>query len=196
MERGQQAVPREQRASLIQDILQQQLDQVAFLQESQMEQQVLSWLAANQLQLQQEEDEEARVMAQELQELLQLTPEQCEQLHSAASIGLEEEVQALDTVKSSLQAMKDNDWLVNEGVTQITDQFTSILHTNQLSKFLLWTDANAEAIEQLDYVHVVTPTPNSPIFSFGVDDYHASGSMATSSSVSATAGGSNATSED
>jgi hypothetical protein len=196
MERGQQAVPREQRASLIQDILQQQLDQVAFLQESQMEQQVLSWLAANQLQLQQDDDEEALAMAQELQELLQLTPEQCEQLHSAASVGLDEEVQALDTVKSSLQAMKDNDWLVNEGVTQITDQFTSILHTNQLSKFLLWTDANAENIEQLDYVHVhVAPTPNSPIFSFGVDDYHASGSMGNNS-LSATAGGSNTISED
>jgi hypothetical protein len=64
--------------------------------------------------------------------------------------------------------MLENEWLLNEGVQGITDQFTSILHKNQLSKLLLWTDANVEAIDQLDHVQV-QPLQGAPIFMFGVE---------------------------
>ena len=85
-----------------------------------------------------------------------------------ASQGLDKEVEALETVSASLQAMIENEWLVNDGVQNITDQFTSILHKNQLSKFLLWTDANAESIDQLDHVQV-QPLQGAPVFTFGVE---------------------------
>ena len=81
---------------------------------------------------------------------------------------MENEIEALETVVSSLQAMLENKWLLNEGVQNIVDQFTSILHKNQLSKFLLWTDANMEAIDQLDHVNV-QPLQGAPLFSFGVE---------------------------
>jgi hypothetical protein len=105
---------------------------------------------------------------QDLQDLLQLSPEQCQALVQN-SAGWQDEWNALQTVKSSLQAMKENNWLWNEGCLAITDSFLSILHKNQVSKFLLWTDHNAETIEELDGVHAVDMVPDGPLFSFGVD---------------------------
>lgn len=157
MERGQQAIRPEQRGSFIQGILAQQLKQVELLREAQLEQECLVLLAED------EQDE----LSKELQEVLQLTESQKDELR-ASSQGLEKEIEALETVASSLQAMVENEWLLNDGVQNIVDQFTSILHKNQLSKFLLWTDANVDAIDQLDHVQV-QPLQGAPIFTFGVE---------------------------
>lgn len=157
MERGQQAIRPEQRSEIIQDILTQQLQQVELLRQAQMEQQCLIMLADG------EQDE----LSKELEGILQLSEAQKENLRLSAK-GLENEIEALETVISSLQAMLENKWLLNEGVQNIVDQFTSILHKNQLSKFLLWTDANMEAIDQLDHVNV-QPLQDAPVFSFGVE---------------------------
>jgi len=62
---------------------------------------------------------------------------------------------------------------MNHPVEEITQQFMSILNTGQMSKFLLWTDHNAEAIDQLDYVNAppASSTPaQSPTFVFGTDN--------------------------
>lgn len=157
MERGQQAIRPEQRGELIQDILAQQLKQVELLRQAQLEQECLVLLA--------EDDQDE--LSKELQEVLQLSDTQKQHLR-ASSQGLDKEIEALETVASSLQAMLDNEWLLNEGVQNIVDQFTSILHKNQLSKFLLWTDTNVEAIDQLDHVQV-QPLQGAPIFTFGVE---------------------------
>jgi molecular chaperone GrpE (heat shock protein) len=160
MERGQQAIPPDQRTSIIQDILTQQMHQLQLLRQSQQEQECLLFLAEAGAD---DQDE----LTRELQDLLQLTDAQKQDL-LAASRGIEKEVEALDTVIDSLKAMQDNEWLLNKGVQEITDQFTAILHKNQLSKFLLWTDANVEAIDQLDHVQV-QPLQTAPIFTFGVE---------------------------
>jgi hypothetical protein len=157
MERGQQAIRPEQRGELIQDILAQQLKQVELLRQAQLEQECLALLA--------EDDQDE--LSKELQEVLQLSDSQKQHLR-ASSQGLDKEIEALETVASSLQAMLDNEWLLNEGVQNIVDQFTSILHKNQLSKFLLWTDTNVDAIDQLDHVQV-QPLQGAPIFTFGVE---------------------------
>ena len=157
MERGQQAIKPEQRTEIIQDILRQQLEQVQLLRQSQLEQQCLAQLVND------PNDE----LSRELESVLQLTDAQKQDLQ-AASHGLDREMEALETVCASLQAMLENEWLLNEGVQNISDQFTSILHKNQLSKFLLWTDANVEAIDQLDHV-AVQPLQAAPVFSFGVE---------------------------
>ena len=157
MERGQQAIHTEQRTSIIQDILKQQMQQVELLRQSQLEQECLAMLA----------DGDQGELSNELQEILQLSDAQKENLR-VSSKGLDKEIKALETVAASLQAMLENEWLLNEGVQNITDQFTSILHKNQLSKFLLWTDANVEAIDQLDHVQV-QPLQGAPVFSFGVE---------------------------
>jgi hypothetical protein len=157
MERGQQAISPEQRKEIIQDILKQQMQQVELLRQSQLEQECLAMLAEDQ-------DDE---LSRELQDVLNLSEEQKAELRESSK-GLEGEVEALETISASLQAMQENEWLLNQGVQGITDQFTSILHPNQLSKFLLWTDANAEAIDQLDHV-TVQPLQTAPIFSFGVE---------------------------
>eukprot|EP00535_Pseudo-nitzschia_heimii_P000198 CAMPEP_0197184888 /NCGR_PEP_ID=MMETSP1423-20130617/10785_1 /TAXON_ID=476441 /ORGANISM="Pseudo-nitzschia heimii, Strain UNC1101" /LENGTH=555 /DNA_ID=CAMNT_0042635825 /DNA_START=325 /DNA_END=1992 /DNA_ORIENTATION=+ len=171
MERGQQAISQEERNSIIQDILKQQMQQVHLLQQAQREQQILAMLASEA----QEDDDEKKYsnnkqdteMLSELQEILQLTDNQKGKLRDSSK-GLRKEVEALETVSASLEAMQKNDWLLNEGVQKITDQFTSILHKNQHSKLLLWTDANAEAVDQLDVVQV-QPLQNAPVFSFGVE---------------------------
>ena len=157
MERGQQAIAADQRSTIIKDILKHQKEQVQLLQQAQMEQECLLLMASD------PEDE----LAKELDEVLQLSPEQKRALQESRQ-GLEQEIQALETIAASLQAMEENDWLVNEGVAQITDQFSSILHKNQLSKFLLWADANVEAIDQLDHV-TVQPLHGAPLFTFGVE---------------------------
>lgn len=160
MERGQQSIGPEQRTEIIRDILKQQMQQVELLKQAQVEQECLAMVANSD----EHGDDE---LARELQDLLQLTDQQKAELRESSK-GLDKEVQALETVAASLQAMQENDWLLNEGVQKITDQFMSILHKNQQSKYLLWTDANAEAIDQLDHVQV-QPLQNAPIFSFGVE---------------------------
>ena len=171
MERGQQAITPEERNSIIQDILKQQMQQVDLLQQAQREQEVLAMLAAE---ASKDEGEkkygdsiEDMKMLSELQEILQLTDDQKEKMRDSTK-DLDKEVEALGTVSASLQAIQKNDWLLNEGVQKITDQFTSILHKNQHSKLLLWTDANAESVDQLDLVQV-QPLQSAPIFSFGVE---------------------------
>lgn len=159
MERGQQAIQPEQRTSIIQDILNQQMQHVDLLRQAQLEQECLALVASEE-----NTDDE---MAKELQEILQLTDEQKQGIR-ASTQGLDQEVEALETIAASLQAMQENGWLLNEGVQGITEQFTSILHKNQLSKFLLWTDANVEAIDQLDHVQV-QPLQGAPMFTFGVE---------------------------
>lgn len=163
MERGQQELSNEERVQLIQDIVQQQRKQVEFLRETQREQEVLLSVVEN------PEDE----LSIELQSVLNLTDEQKEDIRKACR-GLEKEVQAMETFIQCLDAMQDKAWLWNEGVAQISNQFTSILHTNQLSKFLLWADGNSEALDSLEYCHAPpsqAPPASAPIFVFGMDDH-------------------------
>jgi hypothetical protein len=163
MERGQQELSNEERIQLIQDIVQQQRKQVEFLRETQREQEVLLNVVEN------PNDE----LSLELQSLLNLTDHQKENIRHACR-GLDKEVQAMETFIQCLDAMKDKAWLWNEGVAQIANQFTSILHANQLSKFLLWADGNSEALDSLEYCHAPpsqAPPANNPIFVFGMDDH-------------------------
>lgn len=169
MERGQQELSNEERIKLIKDIINQQLEQLAFLREAQMEQQLLLNIVEN------PEDE----ISMELQGVLNLDDTQKENIRKACE-GLDKEVEAMETFISCLEAMQKREWFWNEGVTQITDQFTSILHSNQLSKFLLWTDANAEALDSLEFCKApaaTAPTQGAPVFVFGMDDHAASQSM-------------------
>ena len=159
MERGQQALGLEERQDLVKDILQQQRDQLAYLREAQLEQQVLKELVTC--------STEDNALWQELESVLNLSQEQKESL-CKASVGLDEEVEAMETLETCLDAMKDR--LTNDCVHNLTQQFMGIFHSNQVQKFLLWADANAEAIDQLDYCHAGPPA-TSPIFSFGMDDY-------------------------
>ena len=170
MDRGQQVISSEQRAQQCQDILEQQLEQMELLRQVQFEQQLLA-ATAGVGENKDDDDAEMAQMAQELNEVLGLSDDQKSQLQGGSN-GLDEEMTALDTVFSSLVMMKENEWLLNQGVQDITDQLTSILHKNQMSKFLLWADANVEAIDQLDHVHAApktAPHPQGPIFTFGVE---------------------------
>lgn len=163
MERGQQELSPDQRTEIIQDILKQQMQQITMLQEAQREQEFLALLASHDENASGNDDDDE--IFHELQNILNLSPEQKEKIRESSK-GLDKEVEALDTVSASLRAMQENKWLLNEGVTKITDEFTSILHKNQKSKLLLWTDSNAEAIDQLDFVKV-QPLQSAPLFSFG-----------------------------
>ena len=62
---------------------------------------------------------------------------------------------------------------MNHHVEECTQQFISILNPGQMSKFLLWTDHNSEAIDQLDYVNAPLSSSlpaQSPTFVFGTDN--------------------------
>ena len=120
----------------------------------------------------QEDDTQLESLAMELNEMLQLTPSQKEQLRKTTE-GIEEERQAIETVDACLTAMMSNSWLMNHGVEECTEQFTSILNSSQMSKFLLWADHNSEAIDTLDYVNAPpasAPPAQGPVFVFGMDD--------------------------
>lgn len=159
MERGQQALSLEERQALISQILEQQRTQLAYLREAQLEQQVLKEFVTS---------NEENGLWQELERVLNLSPEQKMSL-ATATAGLDEEVEAMETLETCLVALKDR--LAQDGaIDSLTNQFMGIFHQNQVQKFLLWSDANAEAIDQLDYCHAGPPQA-SPIFSFGMDDY-------------------------
>ena len=174
MDRGQQHIPAEKRKELIQSILLQQREQVATIRDVQSE-------VMKEEQIKSEEgqgDDAAAIaaeeaeLARELQELLDITPEQREQLQKTTE-GLEEERRTIDTIDSCLEALASNDWLLNSSVEECTDRFMSILNPTQTSKFLLWADNNSEAIDQLDYVKAPpagAPPVNAPTFYFGMEE--------------------------
>lgn len=164
MDRGQQVLTAEQRKQAATDILRQQLQYLDMLQDVMQEQYVLYQLVKSS----RDGDAEKRDELEDLRQALQLTREQEDQLLEAGA-GWEEEWQALQLVKASLQAMKDNDWLWNEGCNKVADDFMSLLHKNQISKFLLWADHNVEAIDQLDGVNAPANVPEGPVFHFGVN---------------------------
>jgi hypothetical protein len=153
MDRGQQKLSVTERHQAATDILQQQLQFIEQLEELMQEQFVLHQVA--QATLQGSSDHEWK----DLQETLQLSPDQCQQIMDQ-STGWQEEWNSLQTVKTSLQAMKENNWLWNEGCSAITDQFLSILHSNQIS----------EAIEELDGLHAIPVVADAPVFQFGMDN--------------------------
>jgi len=175
MERGQRPLTPDARRELIQSIVAQQQEQVQNLLECQAENWLLTTLgddasgapppaedgAAGDAAL-------ARVQA-ELRDVLRLTPEQRARLQ-AASEGCVREVRDLCVLGDCLRSLHDNQWLLDEGVDEVAAQFTSVLNPAQLSKFLLWSDHNAEAIEKLDYVNVHEGTDDGPVFEFGVDE--------------------------
>jgi bZIP transcription factor len=167
MDRGQQKLSSEERNQAAMDILQQQLQFIQQLEDLMQEQYVLQQVA--QLTLNGNVDGNNWNEWKDLQDTLQLSPDQCQKIIEQHSVW-DSEWQALQTVKSSLIAMKDNNWLWNEGCASITDQFMSILHSNQISKLLLWADHNSETIEELDSVHAMNIVSDTPIFQFGMDN--------------------------
>ena len=142
-----------------------QLRQVNNLLECQMENWMLSCLAEND----EKKDDEVNELTRELQSVLQLTPQQLSDIAQSSS-GCLREIKDLQTVSSCLDSILSNEWLLESGVDEIAAQFTGILNPSQMSKFLLWTDHNAEAIEKLDYVNIGVGVENAPTFEFGVDE--------------------------
>ncbi len=189
MDRGQQKIDSNKRKELITSILTQQKEQVQTVMDCQLENMVLGWIARsdndsgnsiggeNMMEdkdmssVKRDEDDMA-ALTDELNNILQLTPEQKKQLQKATE-GVEEEWKAIEVVDTSLSALLSNPWLMNNGIEEYMDQFTSIMNPTQLSKFMLWADHNAEAIDQLDYVNAPKADahpPNGPTFAFGIDD--------------------------
>merc|ERR1740139_1181786 len=168
MERGQQSLPH-----LLREILAQQREQVANLREAQAQMNTLAWLArrGGGDAAPEQKDEEEQI-AKELAEVLRPTPAQQAQLQQATE-GADDEYRALATIDTCLETLQDHAWLMNTGVEECTDIFSSILNPQQFNKFLIWTDHNSEAIEQLDYINAPptdSPPSNSPIFQFGIDE--------------------------
>jgi hypothetical protein len=162
MDRGQSPVlTHEERRQAAQDILDQQLQVVAMLQDSLLEQSLLGQVA--QAQLQGIDGEWV-----DLQQSLQLTTDQCHEL-VAQQAGWEAEWTALQTVQVSLRAMREYDWLHNAAANIAADTVLSILNPMQTSKLALWADHNAEAILELDLVQAATSTAAAPIFTFGLE---------------------------
>ncbi len=201
MDRGQQKIDSAKRKELITSILSQQKEQVQNVMDCQLENMVLGWIARQgdddnhtdsvdgDVGMDKGIDEEKTKnnnspisdgengdtldsLAAELNSVLKLTPDQKKQLVKATE-GVEEERKAIEVVDTSLSALLSNPWLMNNGIEECMNQFTSIMNPTQMSKFMLWADHNAEAIDQLDYVNA--PPANAqpatgPTFVFGIDD--------------------------
>jgi len=203
MDRGQQTIDSDQRKELITSILTQQREQVRNVMDCQLENMVLGFVARHDAggggdavkveegegdgrcattAVKDQKDNAPSYMdtggdstdslATELDDLLQLTPEQKANLVKATE-GIEEERRAVDIVDTSLTALLSNSWLMNEGAEECTKEFTSILNTSQMSKFMLWADHNSEAIDELDYVNAPLASlqpDQSPVFVFGMEE--------------------------
>mmetsp|Transcript_20486 Transcript_20486/g.29324 ORF Transcript_20486/g.29324 Transcript_20486/m.29324 type:complete len:415 (-) Transcript_20486:132-1376(-) len=177
MERGQQPLTAEKRRELISSIVSQQREQVANLLDCQLESWILSELAnaqSSDSNTMQQNDPELDELTSELQSVLSLSPEQLSRIQKSSK-GSSCEIKDLYAIDDCLKSIQDNNWLLDEGVDEISSQFTSILNPAQLSKFLLWSDHNADAIEKLDYVNVGASVENGPVFEFGIDEGYADG---------------------
>jgi len=177
MERGQQPLTAEKRRELISSIVGQQREQVANLLDCQLESWILSEVAnaqSSDSSGMQQSDPELDQLTSELQSVLSLSPEQLSRIQKSSK-GSSCEIKDLYAIDDCLKSIQDNNWLLDEGVDEISSQFTSILNPAQLSKFLLWSDHNADAIEKLDYVNVGASVENGPVFEFGIDEGYADG---------------------
>ena len=183
MDRGQQKIDSEKRKELITSILAQQREQVRNLLDCQLENMTLAWIAQHgevagagaAVKDDPDTNVELDDLALELNRVLELTPDQKNQLRSS-SAGMEEERQAIEVIDQSLTALMSNSWLMNVGIEECTEKFTNILNPTQMSKFLLWADHNSEAIDQLDYVNAPpgnAPPSASPTFAFGIEEANA-----------------------
>ena len=161
MDRGQQVLDLQERQKEAAALLNQQLEWVHMLEDILMEDYVLHQMV---------DGAGDNADLQELAASLQLSPEQMRQVQESRA-GWQDEWDSLQTVKASLVAMQQNEWLWNESVGGVAEQFMSILHKNQISKFLLWADANAEAIDELDGVHASQGVPSGPVFAFGIESH-------------------------
>ena len=161
MDRGQQVLDMSERQKEAAALLNQQLEWVHMLEDILMEDYVLHQMV---------DGAGDNADLQELAASLQLSPEQMRQVQESRA-GWQDEWDSLQTVKASLVAMQQNEWLWNESVGGVAEQFMSILHKNQISKFLLWADANAEAIDELDGVHASQGVPSGPVFAFGIESH-------------------------
>jgi len=168
MERGQQPLSPEKRRELIQMIIAQQREQVGNLLECQIENWMLGALADTGMKTDREDkNDELSELTSELQSILKLTPDQMTRI-KASSEGCTHEIQDLMTMDQCLQSIHENEWLLNEGVDAIANEFTRILNPSQMSKFLAWSDHNSDSIEKLDYVNPTSTVGNGPTFEFGV----------------------------
>jgi hypothetical protein len=113
--------------------------------------------------------EEMAQIASELQSLLDLGPKQLAQIERC-SRGCIHEVRDLFTVNDCLQSIHSNKWLLDEEVEDVAGQLTGILNQTQLSKFLLWSDHNAESNERINYVNAIGGGGSWPLFKFGVNE--------------------------
>lgn len=170
MERGQQLLTPESRRDLIQNIVSQQKQQVDNLLQCQLENWMLRCLADSNPD--NDNDPELKELTSELSNILQLTPQQLSDISQSTANCLQE-IHDLQTVSSCLDLILNNEWLLDSGVDEIASQFTSILNPSQVSKFLLWTDHNAESIDKLDFVNLKgdgVEVGEAPVFEFGVDE--------------------------
>lgn len=181
MDRGQQQIDAQKRKELITTILAQQREQVRTLMDCQLENMTLAWIAQHGEAVDGMGDadmgnESAKAeldgLASELNQILDLTPDQKRQLQLSTG-GIEEERHAIQVIDASLTALMSNSWLMNKGVEECADKVTEILNPTQMSKFLLWADHNSEAIDELDYVNAPAgdaPPSANPTFVFGFDE--------------------------
>jgi hypothetical protein len=175
MDRGQQSLPREERKALIKSILEQQGEMVENMLDVQTETVLLTEFSKwkkSPAAASSSTTAEQQAIFKEMADILKLTGEQTDQL-ARISPGVLSDRNGLSTIKSGLGAVVSNKWLENAGVEDACDKFMSILNPTQVSKFLLWTDNNSEAIDNLDYVNA--PAANSavqkvPTFYFGDQD--------------------------
>ncbi|KAL7530244.1 hypothetical protein ACHAXR_003381 [Thalassiosira sp. AJA248-18] len=189
MERGQQPLTSPKRRELVQSIISQQREQVTNLLECQVENWVLSALVDSHDRFTAREtgrssseacaaeshyEDEFTQVTSELHSMLQLSPDQIS-LIKQSSRGCVHEVKDLLIVDSCLRSIHANRWLLDEGVDEFAEHFTSLLNSTQLSKFLLWSDHNADSIDKLDYVNVLSGVAKGPVFEFGVDEGLADG---------------------
>jgi len=170
MDRGQQPLTKAQRQEQIVSILNQQIAQVQYIQQAQLELRMLQKVVDG------DKDDE---MTKELAALLQLTDEQ---KHQLSTIGNKNDSKSMDTVLHCLHLLNSNQWLQNNNSEDMAlEPLLHILHPGgQVSKFLLWTDANADAISQLDHVFCNNGNNgngNSPVFVFGMDDLNSGSSI-------------------
>ncbi|GAX23336.1 hypothetical protein FisN_27Lh110 [Fistulifera solaris] len=161
MERGQDDVEASQRQEVVASILSQQLQVVQQLQELMQEQYALYEVATSDT-----------IDFEELASILELTPSQRNQIRDQAT-GWMQEWQALQTVEASLIRMQENEWLSKNGVSEMAEELYALFNKNQLTKFLIWTDINRDAI---DLVNIVNTKSNmsiehdGPVFQFGVEN--------------------------
>ena len=149
LDRGSTVLTAEERGEALRRILEWERDHVDDLARHNSKAMLLRGAAGG---AEESESEERKLIYKEVADLLGMEKGQKDKVASAVGPGALDASRALAGLNLTLTALLSTPCLQSPGCDVVAARFLKILNKQQVQKFLVWADGNAEGIDGVDYV--------------------------------------------